>query len=325
MYIFLVLYSLNGIINLHNKVFDQEAEMDISLVGVPIMYGCDREGVEYGPDKLREKNILKIFRDKNHRTYDFGNLYVPNTPISEKYAYHNKIKYLKPIVEINNNLSHLVYSVLSSKTFPFIIGGDHSLALGSIAGASKFYDNLAVIWLDAHGDINTCDTSPSGNFHGMPLSAASGIGDPSLINIYYNGPKINPQNIYIVGARDLDEGEIKIAKNLKLNLYTMDAIKQIGIMSTIDNILDKIKASNIDGVHLSFDIDVLDKKLVPGTGTPVSNGFSLEESKQILERFLSTGLIKSMDFVELNPLLDIDDSTADICIDLIDSISSALK
>lgn len=299
--------------------------MNISLIGLPIMYGCDRPGVEQGPDKLREHGILKIFRDKNHNTYDFGNLYIPHASKSEKYISHDKIKYFKPILEVNRNLAHLVYSSLTSNTFPFIIGGDHSLALGSIAGASRFYNNLAVIWIDAHGDINTCETSPSGNFHGMSLSTSLGIGNPSLIDIYHDGPKIDPENVFIIGARDLDKGEIKIAKDLNLNLYTMDTLRKAGIKSTIDNILRKIKNSNVDGVHLSFDIDVLDKELVPGTGTPVKNGFSLEESKQVLENFLSTGLITSMDFVELNPLLDMDNKTTNICIDLIHSISHAIR
>ena len=130
---------------------------------------------------------------------------------------------------MNNNLAHLVYSVLSSKSFPFIIGGDHSLALGTISGSSKFYNNLAVIWIDAHGDINTQETSPSGNTHGMSLASAIGIGEPSLVNVYYNGPKVKPENVYIIGARELDKGEIQLAKDLNLNLYTMDSINNIGL------------------------------------------------------------------------------------------------
>src|SRR5699024_10464982 len=136
-------------------------------------------------------------------------LFIPKIPESKKFSYHENIKYLKPIVEINNNLAHLVYSSLSSNSFPFILGGDHSLGLGSISGTSKFYDDIAIIWIDAHGDINTHETSPSGNAHGMPLSAALGIGEPSLTNVYYNKPKVKPENVYIIGARDLDKGEVK--------------------------------------------------------------------------------------------------------------------
>ena len=299
--------------------------MDISLIGVPIMYGCDREGAQYGPNKLRDKGILKAMKKHKNSVYDFGNLYIPEIPVSEKYTFNEKVKYLKPIVDMNNNLSHLVYSALSAKSFPFVVGGDHSLGLGSISGSSRFYNNLAVIWIDAHGDINTYETSPSSNAHGMPLSAALGIGETSLVNVYYDGAKVKPENVYIIGARDLDKGEIQLAKDLNLNLYTMDSIRKMGLETTVEKILKKIKSSNIDGVHLSFDIDVLDKSLVPGTGTPVDNGFSIEEAKKVLEKFLATGLIKSMDFVELNPLLDIDDTTVHLCIDLIDWIFKVLS
>lgn len=294
--------------------------MSIGLIGVPIMYGSDKDGAQYGPNKLREKGIIEIIEKYNRKVYDLGNIYIPKIPESKKYAYHDKIKYLQPIVDMNNSLSQLVYSTLSSNNFPFIIGGDHSLGLGSISGSSRFYNDLAVIWIDAHGDINTIETSPSGNAHGMPLAAALGLGEPSLVNVYYEGPKIKPKNVYIIGPRDLDEGEVNLAKELNLNLYTMDYVKKIGIDSVIENVVSKIKFSNVKGVHLSFDIDLLDKSLVPGTGTPVINGFSVEETKKILKGFLSTGLIKSMDFVELNPKLDKDQITLNLCLELIDWI-----
>lgn len=299
--------------------------MDTRLIGVPIMYGCDRQGAQYGPKKLREKGIIDIIKKHHQSVYDFGDIYIPDVSKQDKYAYHKKIKYLKPIVDINTNLAHSVYNTLVSDDFPFIFGGDHSLALGSIAGTSKFYNDLAVIWIDAHGDINTDETSPSGNFHGMPLSTVLGKGDPSLVNIYFDGQKVKPENVYIIGARDLDEGEIQIAKNLDLTLYTIDDIRKFCLDTIIDEVINSIKSSGIDNVHLSFDIDVLDKSIVPGTGTPVGNGFSLKEGKKILKAFLRTGMIKSMDFVELNPQLDEDDVTANLCIDLIDCIFENLK
>ncbi len=159
----------------------------------------------------------------------------------------------------------------------------------------------------------------------MPLAAAMGIGEDVAVNLYYKGAKVKPDNVYIIGARDLDKGEIQLAEKLNLNLYTMDKIKKMGIKKLIEEILNKINFSNIDGIHLSYDIDVLDKSIVPGTGTPVEYGFSLEESKQILEGFLSTGLIKSMDLVELNPFLDENDITANTCIQLVDWIFKVIK
>lgn len=150
----------------------------------------------------------------------------------------------------------------------------------------------------------------------MSLASAIGIGEPSLVNVYYNGPKVKPENVYIIGARELDKGEIQLAKDLNLNLYTIDSINNIGLEKVIEQVLNRIYSSNID---------VLDKSLVPGTGTPVANGLSTEEAKKILEKFLNTGLIKSMDFVELNPVLDKNNMTADLCIDLIDWIFKVIK
>lgn len=294
--------------------------MNISLIGVPVKYGADREGVQYGPRKLREKGIVDVVKKYKRNVYDLGNLYIPEVSEESKFAYHKKIKYFREIVEMNNNLAHLVYSTLKADSFPFVFGGDHSLGLGSISGASKYFKNIGVIWIDAHGDINTDDTSPSGNPHGMPLGAALGYGNEALVNIYFDGPKVKPENTFLVGVRDLDEGEIELANSIDLNLYTMETIRSRGLDSIIEDITTKIKNSNLDAVHLSFDIDVLDKKLVPGTGTPVDGGFTIEEVKTLFKSFIDTKLIRSMDFVELNPLLDENDSTADLCIEIIDWI-----
>lgn len=294
--------------------------MDISLIGVPIMYGCDRQGAQYGPDKLRQKGIVELIKKYKNKVYDLGNLHIPYVSEIDKFAFHDKIKYLKAVAEINTNLAHWVFSALSSGSFPIIIGGDHSLGLGSISGSSRFHKELGVIWIDAHGDINTPETSPSSNAHGMPLGAALGVGEESLVNLYFDGPKVKAENTFIIGARDLDEGEVKLAEKLKINLYTMDTIKKRGLESIIEEVIDKINNSNIDGIHLSFDIDVMDKRLVPGTGTPVENGFNLEEAKIILKDILETKMVKSMDLVELNPLLDENDATSDLFIELVDHI-----
>ncbi len=292
--------------------------MNISLIGVPMNYGCDREGAQYGPEKLREKKIVDVIKKYNHSIYDFGNLYVPKVCDTEKYAFHNRMKYLKPIVEVNTNLAHQVYSALAAGNFPFVIGGDHSLGLGSIAGASKYYENLAVVWIDAHGDINTDETSPSGNVHGMPLAAAMGVGCTSLTDVYYKGVKVRPENVFIIGARDLDEGEVQLAKDKKLNLYTMDKFKYMGVDGILKDIVEKLKANNVEAVHLSFDMDALDSDLVPGTGTPVTDGMTIDEVKYVFKHLMDTKLVKSMDLVELNTHLDKNDVTAEVAIDLVD-------
>lgn len=298
--------------------------MKINLIGVPLFLGCDNKGVDMGPEKLREKNIIGILENNNHTVYDMGNLYVPHVCPEEKYSSHDKMKYLAPIMQVNTNLAHQVYSSLCSKSFPLVIGGDHSLGLGSICGASKYYENLAVIWVDAHGDINTHETSPTGNVHGMPLAAAMGIGDTSLTEVYYSGAKIKPENIFIIGARDLDEGELKLIEDKNLNVYTTEDVKAKGIQAILNDIYIKLIASKIDAVHLSFDIDCLDSKYVPGTGTPVEKGMSIEEVKCALKFLMETRLVKSMDFVELNTLLDNTDNTINLCVDLLDWTSKYL-
>ncbi|WP_315118518.1 arginase [uncultured Clostridium sp.] len=291
--------------------------MNINIIGVPMFYGSDIEGVEFGPQKLREKNIYGVL-NKYHKINDLGDVYVPEENVSNKFFYHPKMKYLKPIIEVNTDLAHQVYTSLNSGKFPLVLGGDHSIGLGSISGVSKYYKNFAVIWIDAHGDINSYITTPSGNVHGMPLAAAMGIGYKDLTNLYFHGTKIKPENVFIIGARDLDVGESDLIKEKKLDVYSTARLHEDGITSIINDILCKINKLNIKAIHLSFDIDCIDSDYVPGTGTPVKNGMTVGEAKTLLKSLAETNLIKSMDFVELNPKLDKEDETADLCIELID-------
>ena len=299
--------------------------MIINLIGVPINYGCDKEGVQYGPDKLREFGIVRALENNKNKVYDLGNINVPIYSSEMKYKWHEKMKYLNPVIDVNTNLAHSVYCSLSGNCFPIVMGGDHSLGMGSIAGASKYFKELAIIWVDAHGDINDSESSPTGNIHGMPLATSLGIGHDLAKNLYYEGIKIKPENVYIVGARDLDKGEIDLADRMNINLYTMQIIRQRGLDIILEEIIVKIKASNVEGVHLSFDIDVLDRSLVPGTGTRVIDGFNLEESKIVLNKIFNSKLITSMDIVELNPSIDdLDESTAKICMGLLNHIGKLL-
>lgn len=291
--------------------------MDVELIGVPIFFGSDRQGVEFGPEKLRENDIVSIIKNNNHQVLDMGNLHVRKVTDKEKYYFHSRAKYLDPIIEADLSLAEKVYTSHRKNRFPFVIGGDHSLGLGSISGTSKYYDEIAVVWMDAHGDINTFETSPTGNVHGMPLAAAMGIGDPTLVNLYYNKIKVKPENVFVVGARDLDHGEVELINKLNLNLWTTTDIKKMGIAEFTKKITGFLKIKNLD-IHLSFDIDCLDSSIVPGTGTPVSDGFSKDDVKFILKNILETGLVKSMDFVELNTLLDEENRTLNTALELID-------
>lgn len=292
--------------------------MNINVIGVPVFYGADKKGPEFGPDKLREKKLSKVLSTHEHLVYDMGNLSIPEVKEYNKFYAHENMKYLDAIVEINTNLAHSVYAALQTGSFPLIIGGDHSLGLGSISGVSKHTDSFAVIWMDAHGDINTHQTSESGNIHGMPLAKAMGFGYEELTNVYFDGRKVAPENVFIVGARDLDQGELELIQSKNLNVYTADDIHDLGIDAIFDKINTQLSERNIGHIHLSFDLDFIDAKYVPGTGTPVGNGMSVEETRNMLRHIACTGKLKSMDFVELNVLLDRNDTTANLAIDLLD-------
>lgn len=291
--------------------------MDVNLIGVPLFYGSGKKGVDLAPNKLREKGVVDLI-SKYHNVYDCGNIYVPEINEYCKSSSRKELKYLEPIVQINRNLAEQVYNSLSADNFPFVVGGDHSLGIGSICGASKYFDKLAVIWVDAHGDINTDKTTPSGNIHGMPLAASMGFGTKELTDIYYMDRKISPENVFIIGARDLDEGEINLIENTDIHLYSTEDVKEKGIEAILEEIHSILIKNKIEAVHLSFDIDCIDSKYVPGTGTPVSNGMSVEQSKYVIKYLMKTKLAKSMDLVELNTLLDKGEKTTDLVLDLID-------
>lgn len=298
--------------------------MNISIIDMPLFYGCDNPGVEQGPKILRENNLLDIF-NKSHNVCDMGEVHVKNVSSNDKYAANAKMKYLDEVVRSNIGLADKVYTALENSTLPLVIGGDHALAIGSIAGASKYFENdLAVVWVDAHGDINTLETSPSGNIHGMPLASSMGIGHETLTNIYSSSQKVKPENVFLLGCRDLDLGELEIIKNYNLNIWTMRDIKDKGISTVLKELLEAINKRNIKNIHLSFDIDSLDPKYVPGTGTPVEDGLSFSEGKEVLETILNTSLVKSMDFVEFNPVLDKNKKTLETCIELLKVISNNL-
>ena len=299
--------------------------MDINLIGVPLYYGCDKVGVDDGPNTLRKAGIKQALESKNNKVYDLGNIYVEKNIDKNPFNAGVNAKYIDEILEVNESLAQQVYASLCAKGFPVILGGDHSLAAGSLAGISKFYeDDLAVVWIDAHGDINTFETSPSGNVHGMPLAASMGVGDKSLTNLFFDGVKVNSKNVFIIGARDLDKGELELIKELKLNVWTMDDIKSIGMDKLCEQVKEKLLSLGVNNVHISFDVDSIDPVHIKGTGTPVPNGFTVDEGKEILKTLFDTKLVKSMDFVEFNPKLDDTDVTLNNCMDILKEVGTLI-
>ncbi len=298
--------------------------MKVNVIGVPLNLGCDCDGADKAPNHLRERGLMDIIRKHGHRAYDLGNLYIPPVSEEDKFASGNRMKYLDTIVEVNNNLAELVYDSLRGGAFPLIIGGDHSLGLGSASGVGKCFDDFGIIWLDAHGDINTSETSPSGNIHGMPLSALMGMGSQELVNVYAPGNKVHPQNVFLVGTRSLDKGELDLIRREKLSVYPMEVIRKEGVEFVAADIKNKLKSRKIRNIHFSIDVDSIDPAYAPGTGTPVPEGLTPDEFKGFVDSILSTNLVKSMDIVELNPELDTEDNTTRLCLDIIDYVTDRI-
>lgn len=299
--------------------------MKIELIGFPMFYGCDRPGVEQGPDMLRENGLVELFKKNNIEISDKGNIEVELVNTDKKYAGHKTMKYLKQVVDGNERLGKEVEDTLNHGKMAFVIGGDHSLGLGSLAGVKASYkDDFAVIWIDAHADLNVTESSPSGNIHGMPLGASAGLGDDILVSLYAEGQKVKPENIYIIGLRSVDEGEEIIIKENGINIWRMTDIRERGMSAVIEELLTKLEKSGIKRIHLSYDIDSLDMKLVPGTGTPVEDGLLMDESKELVSGIIRTGHVGSIDFVEFNPVIDKENITLNSCLSMLETFTEEL-
>lgn len=298
--------------------------MKISIIGMPLHLGADKLGSNHGPEKLREMGLQEMLEKLGYSVSDMGDIEVIETREDDKYLDHHHLKYLKTIVDANTKLGHKVHDAISNRSFPLILGGDHSLGLGSISGLSKYVNNLGIVWIDAHGDLNTEESSPTGNIHGMPLAASMGLGHSDLVNIFEKRIKVNESNIVHIAGRDIDEGELEIIKASKIKFYSMEMVKEMGLKKVIEESIEYLK-KRVDGIHLSFDLDSIDLKYVPGTGTPVHNGLTVAEAKETLGTFASSGKMVSMDFVELNPLIDEDDITAKLSMELLEHTFRNLK
>ncbi|HET7616725.1 MAG TPA: arginase, partial [Bacillales bacterium] len=265
--------------------------------------------------------VVERLKDLGYEIKDRGDIEIgrPDQEEQEAGKDEGNLKNLKEVSEGNQKLSEAVSEEITSGRFPLVLGGDHSIAIGTLAGVSKHYENLGVIWYDAHGDLNTADTSPSGNIHGMPLAASLGIGHASLTGIGGYSPKIKPENLIIIGARSLDDGEKELIREKGIRVYTMHEIDRLGMTQVIQESIDYLR-ENTDGVHLSLDLDGLDPNDAPGVGTPVTGGISYRESHLAMEMLAESELITSTEFVEVNPILDEKNKTAQAAVALIGSL-----
>lgn len=291
------------------------------MIGVPMDLGQLRRGVDMGPSAIRCAGVNERLESLCQDIEDLGDMTIGQRedekeggePASEE------LRNLKAITKASAKLAETVDKIVASGAFPLVLGGDHSIAIGTLAGLVKHYQNLGVIWYDAHADLNTKETSPSGNIHGMPLAISLGIGHEGLTGIYGKEMKIKAENIVIIGARSLDDGEKELIRDKGIKVYTMHEINRLGMTRVMEETIDYLR-DRTDGVHLSLDLDALDPNDAPGVGTPVAGGISYRESHLAMEMLEESKLITSAEFVEVNPILDEKNRTAEAAVALMGSL-----
>ncbi|HCV4762341.1 TPA: arginase [Staphylococcus aureus] len=287
----------------------------IDIIGAPSTFGQRKLGVDLGPTAIRYAGLISRLKQLDLDVYDKGDIKVPVVNIEKFHSEQKGLRNYDEIINVNQKLNKEVSASIENNRFPLVLGGDHSIAVGSVSAISKHYNNLGVIWYDAHGDLNIPEESPSGNIHGMPLRILTGEGPKELLEL--NSNVIKPENIVLIGMRDLDKGERQFIKDHNIKTFTMSDIDKLGIKEVIENTIEYLKSRNVDGVHLSLDVDALDPLETPGTGTRVLGGLSYRESHFALELLHQSHLISSMDLVEVNPLIDSNNHTAEQAVSLV--------
>lgn len=289
----------------------------IDIIGAPSTFGQRKLGVDLGPTAIRYAGLISRLKQLDLDVYDKGDIKVPAVNIEKFHSEQKGLRNYDEIIDVNQKLNKEVSASIENNRFPLVLGGDHSIAVGSVSAISKHYNNLGVIWYDAHGDLNIPEESPSGNIHGMPLRILTGEGPKELLEL--NSNVIKPENIVLIGMRDLDKGERQFIKDHNIKTFTMSDIDKLGIKEVIENTIEYLKSRNVDGVHLSLDVDALDPLETPGTGTRVLGGLSYRESHFALELLHQSHLISSMDLVEVNPLIDSNNYTAEQAVSLVET------
>jgi arginase len=285
----------------------------ISLIGVPMDFGQDLRGVDMGPAAVRYTGLITRLRELGHTVRDRGDVPIPirDEAVPGPLAGNT---YVEEISRICNAVYTLGRRVMEEKDFPLFVGGDHSIAVGTVAAAGADGEPIGLIWLDAHGDFNTPDTSPSGNIHGMPLAILMGEGHPDLVNVGRQGPKVLPENVVMIGLRDIDPVEKKRLKTSGVTVFTMRDIDEQGISTVANKAV--MKFAHMKRIHLTVDMDALDPVEAPGVGTPVPGGITYREAHLLMEILADSKKVGSMDLVEINPILDVANKTAKLAVEL---------
>ncbi|MBM4253167.1 MAG: arginase [Deltaproteobacteria bacterium] len=296
------------------------ATKSVQIIGVPLDLGANMRGANMGPSAIRIADLHQKISVLGYQPHDVGDLPVPVRDTLPVAATQERFRH--QIVTACRDLEQEVHTALSADRIPIVLGGDHSIAIGTIAGVSRYFrerqQHIGLIWIDAHADCNTPESSPSGNIHGMPLSIALGHGHPDLVAIGGQGPKVRPENVALIGIRTLDGAEKDILRRSGIRYFTMREIDERGMHAVMK---DAVAAATrgTAAIHLSFDIDGIDPASAPGVSTPVTGGLSYREAHLALEMIADTGMLRSMEFVELNPMTDHAHKTAQLTVELVQS------
>ncbi len=290
----------------------------IAIIGAPMDLGAGRRGVDMGPSAVRLANLHERIGTLGYQVSDLGNVNVVQAESVAAGA--TNARYLREIAATCTNLAQMVEKACGEGQFPLVLGGDHSVAVGTASGLSHHYrqqgKKIGLVWIDAHADMNTPETSPSGNVHGMPLACIAGYGPPELTQIFGYAPKVDPPNISIVGLRSVDVGEKSNVHKMGVHAYTMRDIDERGLRAVVQ---EAIEAANdgTEGFHLSFDMDSVDPHEAPGVGTPVKGGFTYREAHLAMENICDFDRMIGLEFVEVNPVIDERNRTAILAVELI--------
>jgi arginase len=292
----------------------------VHVMGVPMDLGSGRRGVDMGPSAIRIAGVAQRLTELGHKVVDEGDIVIKN--MEELKVGNERARYLPEIARASAIIARKTERIMGLGHFPLLLGGDHSIAVGTISGIAAFARGqgarVGVLWIDAHGDINTPDTSPSGNIHGMPLAVVLGYGPPELTSIGGPPPKVDPANVALVGIRSLDAGEKKRLKETGVQVHTMADIDRHGVHRVMKKAISQA-TDGTDFVHVSMDLDAVDPAVAPGVGTPVKGGLDYREAHLVMELIADAGVMSSLELVEVNPILDQHNASAEFAVELVQS------
>lgn len=290
---------------------------ELRIIGAPSDLGQNRRGVDMGPSAIRYAGLEERLKQLGYSVKDLGNVAV-HTPETLSVV-HEKLRYLAEVTQVCENLYKNVKQILEGGHIPIVLGGDHSISMGSLAGVSAVKKSFGVIWFDAHGDMNTPETTPSGNIHGMPLAVSLGYGHPDLVDLGGFAPKLQPERVVVVCARSIDSDERVLVRQSGIKVFSMAEIDKRGMGTVMEEAI-AIAGKGVDGIHLSLDLDALDPMVAPGVGTPVYGGVTYREGHLAMELLARSKKLCSVDVVEVNPILDSRNSTATMAVELLESL-----